>query len=87
MSLNTWSLIVFAAHLIFYVAMSIVIMTRSNLSKLIWLVLSWVLWMIVTLWYGIDTGQVGFILIFVFQFIVTLGSIIFSAERYINENQ
>lgn len=87
MSLNTWSIIVFAAHFIFYVAMSVVIMTRSNLSKLIWLILSWVLWMIVTLWYGIDTGQIGFILIFVFQFIVTLGSIIFSAERYINENQ
>ena len=87
MSLNTWSIIMFAAHLVFYVAMSIVIMTRASLSKLISLVLSWVLWMIVTLWYGTSTDQVGFILIFIFQFIVTLGSVIFSAERYINENQ
>lgn len=86
MSLNTWSLIMFAAHLFFYVAMSVVIMTKSSVSKLVGLVMTWLVWMMITLWYGIDTNQVGFILIFIFQLVVTLGSIIFSAERYMNEN-
>lgn len=87
MSLNMWSIIVFIAHLIFYTAMSFVIMTKPSISKLTMLITSWVIWMIAILWYGIDTRQIGFILLFIFQFIITLVGIIFSAERYINDNK
>lgn len=87
MSLNTWSIIVFAIHLVFYTTMSLLIATQASMSKLIVFITSWVLWMITILWYGIATHQVGFILMFVFQLVITLGSIIFSAERYMNDNR
>ena len=87
MSLNSWSIILFAVHSLFYLAMSFLIATEASMSKLIAFILSWVTWMIAILWYGIDTHQIGFILMFVFQLVITLGSIIFSAERYMNDNR
>ena len=46
----------------------------------------WIINQIVTLWYGLATNQIGFVLIFILQFIVTLLTIIISTERSINEN-
>jgi hypothetical protein len=46
----------------------------------------WIIHQVAVLWYGIATNQIGFILIFIFQFIVTLLTIIISTERSINEN-
>jgi hypothetical protein len=44
------------------------------------------LYQITTLWYGLATDQIGFILMFIFQFIVTILTVIISTERSINEN-
>lgn len=51
------------------------------------MVVSWILFQTTTLWYGIATEQIGFILMFAFQMIATIVTIIISTERNINENR
>ena len=86
MSLNTWSLIIFASHMLFYLSMVIAIGSNTSMFKMSIMVVSWILYQTVTLWYGISTNQIGFILIFIFQFIATFMTILISTERSINEN-
>ena len=59
----------------------------SNVRKLSFMVVSWILFQTTTLWYGIATEQIGFILMFAFQMIATIVTIIISTERNINENR
>jgi hypothetical protein len=60
--------------------------SNTSVTKMILMITSWIMYQIAVLWYGIATGQVGFILIFIFQFIATLVTIIISTERSISEN-
>ena len=86
MSLTIWSLIVFASYSLFYLSMLIAVTLKTSLTKIAAMVACWMVYQIVTLWYGLATDQIGFILMFIFQFIVTILTVIISTERSINEN-
>jgi hypothetical protein len=86
MSLTVWSLIVFASYSLFYLSMLLAVTLKTSVSKIAFMVVCWMLYQIVTLWYGLATNQIGFILMFIFQFIVTIITVIISTERSINEN-
>lgn len=86
MSLNVWSIILFSAHVAFYLALMIALVAKSSVFKLVIVISAWILYQIATLWYGISTGQIGFILMAIFQFIITLATILISTERQISEN-
>jgi hypothetical protein len=66
--------------------MLIAVTLKTSVTKIAIMVACWMVYQIVTLWYGLATNQIGFILMFIFQFIVTIITIIISAERSINEN-
>jgi hypothetical protein len=86
MSLTTWSLIIFASYSLFYLSMLLAVTLKTSVTKVACMVAAWMVYQIVTLWYGLATDQIGFILMFIFQFIVTILTVIISAERSINEN-
>jgi hypothetical protein len=86
MSLSTWSLIVFTAHCLFYSSMFIAVTFKASVTKISLMIIFWIINQVVILWYGIATNQIGFILIFILQFIVTLLTLIITTERSISEN-
>jgi len=86
MSLTVWSLIIFASYSLFYLSMFVAVTMKTSVTKVAFMVLFWMVYQVVTLWYGLATDQIGFILMFIFQFIVTILTVIISAERSIDEN-
>lgn len=86
MSLNTWSLILFGIHMLFYLSMIFAVATSSGAAKLALLISTWMAYQIATLWYGLATDQVGFILMFAFQFIATVATVVISTERSNSED-
>lgn len=86
MSLNIWSIILFSSHLLFYLALMIALVAKSSVAKLVLMISAWIVYQITTLWYGIATEQIGFILMAIFQFIVSIATILISTERQMNEN-
>lgn len=72
--------------MLFYLAMIFAVATSSSASKLALLISAWMAYQIATLWYGLATGQVGFILMFAFQFIATVATVVISTERSNSEN-
>jgi hypothetical protein len=66
--------------------MLLAVVSKTSVTKIATMVACWMLYQIVTLWYGLATDQIGFILMFIFQFIVTIITIIISTERSISEN-
>lgn len=86
MSLNIWSLILFGAHVLFYLAMILAISTSSTAGKLATLISAWLVYQVATIWYGLATGQIGFILMFAFQMIATVATVVISLERSSSEN-
>lgn len=86
MSLTVWSLIIFASYSLFYLSMVLAVMLKTSVTKIATMVVCWMVYQIVTLWYGLATDQIGFVLMFIFQFIVTILTVIISTERSINEN-
>jgi hypothetical protein len=86
MSLTVWSLIIFATYSLFYLSMLFAVMLKTSVTKIATMVVCWMVYQIATLWYGLATDQIGFILMFIFQFIVTILTVIISTERSINEN-
>jgi hypothetical protein len=86
MSLTVWSMIVFLSYALFYLSMFVAVTFKTSLLKISLMIVFWIIHQVAVLWYGIATDQIGFILIFIFQFIVTLLTIIISTERSINEN-
>ena len=86
MSLTVWSLIIFATYTLFYLSMLFAVMLKTSVTKIATMVICWMIYQVATLWYGIATNQVGFILMFIFQFIVTILTVIISTERSINED-
>ena len=86
MSLTVWSLIIFASYSLFYLSMFVAVTMKTSVTKVAFMVLFWMVYQVVTLWYGLATDQIGFILMFIFQFIVTILTVIISTERSMNEN-
>jgi hypothetical protein len=86
MSLTAWSLIIFATYSLFYLSMLFAVMLKTSVTKVATMVVCWMIYQVATLWYGLATDQIGFILMFIFQFIVTILTVIISTERSINED-
>ena len=86
MSLTVWSLIIFTTYSLFYLSMLLAVTLKTSVSKIATMVVFWMIYQVTTLWYGLATDQIGFILMFIFQFIVTILTVIISTERSINEN-
>ena len=86
MNLTIWSMIVFVSYALFYLSMFVAVTFKTSLLKISLMIIFWIIHQTTLLWYGIATDQIGFILIFIFQFIVTLLTVIISTERSINEN-
>jgi hypothetical protein len=86
MSLTVWSLIIFATYSLFYLSMLFAVMLKTSVTKIATMVVCWMVYQIATLWYGLATDQIGFILMFIFQFIVTILTVIISTERSMNES-
>ena len=86
MSLTFWSLIIFATYSFFYLSMLLAVTLKTSVAKIATMVVLWMVHQVSILWYGLATDQIGFILMFIFQFIVTILTVIISTERSINEN-
>ena len=86
MSLTVWSLIIFSSYSLFYLSMLFAVALKTSVTKIAVMVACWMIYQIVTLWYGLATNQIGFILMFIFQFIVTIITVIISTERSMNES-
>jgi hypothetical protein len=86
MSLTNWSLVVFLSYALFYLSMFVAVTLKPSVAKIVTMIFFWMINQVVTLWYGIATNQIGFILMFILQFIVTILTVIISTERSINEN-
>lgn len=65
MSLNTWSLIFFAAQFILYITIYWSVFRQASLPSHLITIIAWAVSLIVTLVYGIATQQAGFVLMFV----------------------
>ncbi len=86
MSLTVWSLIIFVTYSLFYLSMLLAVTLKTSVAKIATMVVLWMVHQVSILWYGLATDQIGFILMFIFQFIVTILTVIISTERAINEN-
>jgi hypothetical protein len=86
MSLTVWSLIIFVTYSLFYLSMLLAVTLKTSVAKIATMVVLWMVHQVSILWYGLATDQIGFILMFIFQFIVTILTVIISTERSINEN-
>jgi hypothetical protein len=86
MSLTVWSLIIFTTYSLFYLSMLLAVTLKTSVAKIATMVVLWMVHQVSILWYGLATDQIGFILMFIFQFIVTILTVIISTERSINEN-
>lgn len=69
--LNTWSMIVFFFNSMFLISMTLAVFSSIRPLFLV-MFFSFILNQVSTLAYGISTKQLGFILIVVFQFFLTL---------------
>ena len=86
MSLTVWSLIIFVTYSLFYLSMLLAVTLKTSVAKIATMVVLWMVHQVSILWYGLATDQIGFILMFIFQFIVTILTVIISTERSISEN-
>jgi hypothetical protein len=66
--------------------MFVAVTLKPSVAKIVTMIFFWMINQVVTLWYGIATNQIGFILMFILQFIVTILTVIISTERSINES-
>lgn len=64
MSLQEWSLVVFGSTAFMYLMAYFSLFHNPSIKKFILFIFAWVVHMVVTLWYGIATEQIGFVLIF-----------------------
>lgn len=86
MSLNDWSILVFGSTFLLYMCIYFAMFTRPSVITFIVSFMLWAANIGIKLVYGLQTDQIGFVLLFVLDiFMVFLIFII--AGRYINDNQ
>ena len=72
-SLNTWSVVVFFFFALFLMSMTIAMFSGMNNIVLFFIVIfNFIIYNIVLVLYSISTSQIGFLLIVVFQFFLTV---------------
>jgi len=84
MSLNEWSILVFAAHMFFYLSLIVATFSKPQLSVMLTTILTFIVVQIVVLLYGIYTKQIGFILLFFTQLLLLLLAIPTRKERLLD---
>lgn len=84
MTLNTWSLIIFATHALFYLGMIFAMSGKADGRKLSFMIGTWIVNQIAITWYGLATSQIGFILISAFQFAATLLTLVILINKEFN---
>ncbi len=76
--LNTWSMIVFLFYVLFLTSMTLAVFGgRGNVALFSFIIISFIFYNTVLVLYGISTSQIGFILMVVFQFFLTLLTFIY----------
>lgn len=70
--LNTWSMILFFFQTLFLLSITFMIFAGNSKYLLLFVMIFFVLNQVTTIAYGIITKQLGFILMVVFQFFLTL---------------
>lgn len=70
--LNTWSMILFFFQTLFLLSITFMIFAGNSKYLLLFVMIFFVLNQVTTIAYGIMTKQLGFILMVVFQFFLTL---------------
>jgi len=86
MSIEQWSIVYFAVSCLYYIAIFISLFTLLNMSKIITVILAFILQIAVTLAYGINTNQIGLVLVSIVQVIMVI-LIFIQYGRLVNENQ
>ena len=72
-NLNTMSMVLFFFHALFIFSMTLAIFGGAGNKKIFMsIILTFVIYQMATLYYGIETGQIGFILMVAFQFFMSL---------------
>lgn len=70
MSLEAWSLVIFGTTTLLYMSVFISMFQNPSIKKFFFVFFAWVVHLIATLWYGIATGQIGFVLLFFMELIM-----------------
>lgn len=85
MSLNDWSLVVFATTALLYMMLYWSVFRKPHLVNYILLIVAWAISVITNLVYGIATRQVGFILIFLMEIALAM-AVLLITERSSHDN-
>lgn len=84
-SLNTWSVIVFFFYALLLMSMTLTAFGGMNSKSLLsMIVISFISYNVILVLYAISTYQVGFILMVIFQFFLTLATFMFLNQNTIN---
>ena len=86
MSIEQWSIIYFVASCLYYMTIFISLFTMLNLLKIFSVILAFLVQLAVTLAYGINTNQIGLVLVSIVQVLMVI-LIFIQYGRLINENQ
>jgi hypothetical protein len=85
MELNQLSLILFSLHLIFYILMTVAILSKPALWKFFLVFIAWSVQQVGYIGYGIYTEQIGFLLIGITEIIFVLALFMMSG-RVVRDN-
>ena len=86
MTLQDWSLVVFGATALLYFMVYLSIFQNPSVGKFLFLILAWIIHSATLVWYGIATGQVGFIMIVLLEIMMTTFVYIITGKVVKNEN-
>lgn len=85
MLLNTWSYIYLVVSMISMIAIYVSLFTTLTVSKMLFVIVTWAGQLCFNLIYGIATQQMGFVVLFMFQFLFTM-VVLLKYRKVANEN-
>ena len=86
MSLEDWSLVYFGATAFLYFMIYMSMFQSPSVKRFLVLVLAWVIHMVVMLWYGIATAQIGFVFMFFLEIMMLAFVYVITGKVTKNEN-
>jgi len=84
-SLNTWSLIVFLTQVLMITSIFIMFISVTT-GSFIFMTIMWFLAQLTFLAYGIETDQIGFVFLFIFNIIITFIGIFVKLDSTVEED-
>lgn len=85
MSLNDWSLIVFASTMALYLCIYFAMFTKPKPISFVFVFILWIVNMGIKLCYGLISNQIGFVLLFFLDLLMVF-LVFIIAGRYENDN-